>query len=272
MAVRYNYPFNAAANVCNFDLLNPRSKTGSIYLYNNLNTVNSQPLQIDLRTRVLTGDGGLNFYKNNFAYTSGNPTGIADPNRNFNAIDKTYSFWIKPNNINDTQIIMSLGWAVLSFSVYISSGNIVACFCDTRSLGLEQINVTYQPVLCGIWQNVTVACSNFTNVPSPLIYVNGISALNYKTNRSGTPLSVAFPSTNAFGIRGVLHFGCNFYTQCSIVDIGYSPLILLQGVRTISPGVSGFMGTMGGNFYYFNKVLTRSEIIELINKDKRRYV
>jgi len=271
MAVRYTYPFNADANICNFDLLNPRGKTGSLFLYNNLNTVHTSPLQIDLRTRPLSSEGFLRFYKNNFAFISGNPIGISNSDINFGLRNKTYSFWIKPDNIKDSQMIMSIGWRNVGFNIYISGGNICTSYYNLQSLGLEHINVTWDRVLPGIWQNITVASSEFTNVASPLIYINGVSARNYKTNRSGSSITQTFPASNAFGIRGVLHFGCNYYRENFMIDVGFPALSLMDGLCAIQPGLSGYMGLMGGNFYYFNKVLTRSEIIELVNKDKRRY-
>jgi hypothetical protein len=283
MAVRYNYPISSQDNICYFDL----SKKNRLPLQGS-NIINFNPqFNTPLETfdaAFINNDNTLTSNATNIFSISGSRSGTNL--QNFNFINKTYSFWIYPLDVNSLQIVMSYGLslyfstatgnAVSSSSaglVFISAGKIHASYHGNLSLSPANYSYSTKTIEPNTWQNITITCreqrsANNYDGFSPIIHVNGASAdalsgsQNYSLNinYANAPFAPTFaPASESVNVPR-LHLGNN-----------RTFMRILTNDTMVPPMTNGFQGLFGSQFYYYNRVMTLNQVKELYNKDRRQY-
>jgi hypothetical protein len=270
-------------NICYFDL----SKKNRLPLQgSNLINFNQQfnaPLEI-FDAAFINNDNTLTSNATNIFSISGSRPGTNL--QNFNFINKTYSFWIYPLDVDSLQIVMSYGVslffrtdtgnALSSTSaglVFISAGKIHASYHGNLNFSPTSFSYSTKTIVPNTWQNITITsrvqsfANNYDSF-SPIIHVNGVSAdslyfiQNYflNTNYANVPFAPSLSPASVSVNVPRLHLGNNRTT-----------MRILNSNTMVPPMTNGFQGLFGSQFYYYDRVMMLDQVKELYNKDRRQY-
>lgn len=289
MAISYNSSVDInnilKSSICYFNLDSPRSYNGTGSNINNLITAYSSPLET-FNSQLINQNKFLASNQTNIFSISGSRPGIN--NENFNFINKTYSFWIYPTDINSLQVVMSYGYSLFyritdnatitngsAGLVYISGGKIHASYHGNQNISQFFYSYSTKQIELNKWQNITITSSN------QIIDLNTVNSIFPKININGLSADTAFSASNY--LLNINYSNQPFspnsvppYESVNIprLHLGNNPThmrIVTQYDNIIPPLTNGFKGLFGSHFYYINRILSQNEIQNLYNFNKKKY-